>query len=64
MPRFGASTWVWTHPFDPTSDVGLVEKLASLGGDHFELGGEAAVHPPTAFCEPSPPAVTSHNVSV
>jgi D-psicose/D-tagatose/L-ribulose 3-epimerase len=51
MPRFGASTWVWTHPFDPTSDVGLVEKLASLGGDHFELGGEAAVHPPTAFGE-------------
>jgi D-psicose/D-tagatose/L-ribulose 3-epimerase len=51
MPRFGASSWVWTHPFDPESDVGLVEKLASLGGDHFELGGEAAVHPPPAFIE-------------
>ena len=57
MPRFGASSWVWTHPFDPASDVGLVEKLASLGGDHFELGGEAAVHPPAASAscsEPSP----------
>jgi D-psicose/D-tagatose/L-ribulose 3-epimerase len=51
MPRFGASSWVWTHPFDPASHVGLVEKLASLGGDHFELGGEAAVHPPAAFGE-------------
>lgn len=51
MPRFGASSWVWTHPFDPGSDVGLVEKVASLGGDHFELGGEAAVHPPAAFGE-------------
>ena len=51
MPRFGASSWVWTHPFDPISDVGLVETLASLGGDHFELGGEAAVHPPAAFGE-------------
>jgi D-psicose/D-tagatose/L-ribulose 3-epimerase len=51
MPRFGASSWVWTHPFDPASDVGLVERLASLGGDHFELGGEAAVHPASAFAE-------------
>jgi len=51
MPRFGASSWVWTHPFDPASDVSLVGKLASLGGDHLELGGEAAVHPPAAFGE-------------
>ncbi len=49
MPRFGASSWVWTHPFDPASDVALVERLASLGGDHFEVGGEAAVHPAAAF---------------
>ena len=49
MPRFGASSWVWIHPFDPESDVGLVEKLASIGGDHLELGGEASVHPPAAF---------------
>jgi D-psicose/D-tagatose/L-ribulose 3-epimerase len=45
MPRFGASSWVWTHPFDPASDVRLIERLASLGGDHFELGGEAAAAP-------------------
>jgi D-psicose/D-tagatose/L-ribulose 3-epimerase len=51
MARFGASSWVWTHPFDPASDVGLVEKLAFLGGDHFELGGEAAVAPPSDFHE-------------
>jgi len=33
---------VWAYPFDLEDDVGLVERLASLGGDHFELGGEAA----------------------
>jgi D-psicose/D-tagatose/L-ribulose 3-epimerase len=51
MPRFGASSWVWTHPFEPASDVGLVERLASLGGDHFELGGEVAGRPPDEFRE-------------
>jgi D-psicose/D-tagatose/L-ribulose 3-epimerase len=51
MPRFGASSWVWTQPFDPAADVALVDKLAALGGDHFELGGEAAAAPPSAFRE-------------
>jgi len=42
MPRFGASSWVWTYPFNHDSDVAVVPRLAALGGDHFELGGEAA----------------------
>lgn len=49
MPRFGASSWVWTYPFDPALDVGLVDKLAALGGNHFELGGEATAAPTSAF---------------
>lgn len=39
--RIGVSTWAWSYPFDWSRDLDLVEHQASLGADHFELGGEA-----------------------
>lgn len=35
-PNFGASTWLWTSPFD-SSQTTLVEKIAGLGFDAIEL---------------------------
>lgn len=49
LARFGPSTFVWTYPFDPEKDLGLVERTASLGGDHLEVGGEAAELPRRRF---------------
>jgi len=39
--RYGVSSWVWRFPFDERCDHDLVARIAALGGDHFELGGEA-----------------------
>lgn len=46
--RIGASTWAWSYPFEGPGDLGLVDRQAGLGADHFELGGEAA-GPPRTF---------------
>jgi D-psicose/D-tagatose/L-ribulose 3-epimerase len=45
--RIGASAWAWTFPFDGTRDIRLVDHLADLGADHFEIGGEVADAPRT-----------------
>jgi sugar phosphate isomerase/epimerase len=47
--RLGASTWVWSFPFDPGRDHALVDRVVSLGGDHVELGGEAVGMDVAAF---------------
>jgi D-psicose/D-tagatose/L-ribulose 3-epimerase len=39
--RFGASSWAFTFPFQSPRDDVLVERMRSLGCDHFELGGES-----------------------
>lgn len=39
--RFGVSTWAWSYPFQSPGDIDLVARMAALGADHFELGGEA-----------------------
>lgn len=40
-PTFGASTWLWTSPFD-SSQTALVEKIAALGFGAIELPVEDA----------------------
>lgn len=39
--RFGASSWAFTFPFRSPRDDALVDRMRSLGCDHFELGGES-----------------------
>lgn len=39
--RYGVSTWAWSFPFDPATDVDLIDRAADLGATHFELGGDA-----------------------
>jgi D-psicose/D-tagatose/L-ribulose 3-epimerase len=43
--RFGASSWAFTFPFASPRDDALVERMRSLGCDHFELGGESISEP-------------------
>lgn len=45
QPTFGASTWLWTSPFD-SSQTALIEKIASLGFGAIELPVEdpALIH--------------------
>jgi D-psicose/D-tagatose/L-ribulose 3-epimerase len=41
--RFGASSWAFTFPFRSPRDDALVDRMRSLGCDHFELGGESVM---------------------
>jgi D-psicose/D-tagatose/L-ribulose 3-epimerase len=43
--RFGASTWAFTFPYRSPRDDALVDRMASLGCDHFEIGGESMMDP-------------------
>src|SRR5215831_5226728 len=40
--KFGANTFIWTSPFstDRTDDIALVDKVADLGFDVFEVACE------------------------
>jgi D-psicose/D-tagatose/L-ribulose 3-epimerase len=43
--RFGASTWAFTFPFRSPDDDSLVDRMAMLGCDHFEIGGKSVISP-------------------